>query len=180
MFLDLIRQRRSTRKYTDQEIEADKIELLKEAALRSPSSMGHNPWEFVFVKDKQVLTQLSKAKPHGSSFLANARLGIVVCADPEKSTVWVEDASIATIFIQLAVESQGLGSCWIQIRERMHDATKSSEAYIAKVLNIPSNLKVESMVGIGYPAEKKSPHSRDELQDEKIFLNRYGSPYAVD
>ena len=146
-----------TRKYTDQEIEADKIELLKEAALRSPSSMGHNPWEFVFVTDKQVLTQLSKAKPHGSSFLANARLGIVVCADPEKSTVWVEDASIATIFIQLAVESQGLGSCWIQIRERMHDATKSSEAYIAKVLNIPSNLKVESMVGIGSPAEKNLP-----------------------
>ena len=107
--------------------------------------------------------------------MANARLGIVVCADPEKSTVWIEDASIATVFIQLAVESQGLGSCWIQIRERMHDDTKSSEAYIAELLNIPSNLKVESIVGIGYPAEKKSPHSRDVLQYEKIFLNRYGN-----
>jgi len=180
MFIDLIRKRRSIRKFTNEAIEADKIELLKEVALRPPSSMGHNPWEFVFVTDKQLLTQLSKAKPHGSSFLAGARLGVVVCADPEKSAVWIEDASIATIFIQLAVESLGLGSCWIQIRERMHDDTKSSEAYIAEVLNIPSNLKVESMVGIGYPAEKKSPHSRDELQDEKIFLNRYGSPYVVD
>ena len=180
MFIDLIRQRRSIRKFTDEAIEADKIELLKEAALRPPSSMGHNPWEFVFVTDSQLLTKLAKAKPHGSSFLAAARLGIVVCADPGKSAVWIEDASIATIYIQLAAASLGLGSCWIQIRERMHDDAKSSEAYIAEVLNIPSNLKVESMVGIGYPAEQKAPHTREALQDEKVFLNRYGSPYAVE
>jgi nitroreductase len=177
MFIDLIRTRRSIRKFTDEAIAADKIELLKEAALRPPSSMGHNPWEFVFVTDGQLLGKLSKAKPHGSGFLADARLGIVVCADPEKSAVWIEDASIATIFIQLAVESLGLGSCWIQIRERMHDDVKSAETYIADVLNIPSNLKVESMVGIGYPAEQKAPHKREALQDEKVFLNRYGSPF---
>lgn len=179
MLIDLIRRRRSIRKFTGDAIEADKIELLKEAALRPPSSMGNNPWEFVFVTDRQLLARLSKAKPHGSSFLAGARLGIVVCADPEKSAVWIEDASIATIFIQLAVESLGLGSCWIQIRERMHDDTKAAETYIAEVLNIPSNLKVESMVGIGYPAEQKAPHSRDELQDEKVFINRYGAQFSI-
>ena len=175
MFIDLIRNRRSIRKFTDEAIAADKIELLQEAALRPPSSMGHNPWEYVFVTDAQLLAKLSKAKPHGSSFLADARLGIVVCADPDKSAVWIEDASIATIFIQLAAESLGLGNCWIQIRERMHDDTQSAESYIAELLNIPSNLKVESMVGIGYPAEQKAPHTREELQDEKVFLNRYGS-----
>ena len=110
MFIDLIRKRRSIRKYTNDAIEAEKVELLKEAALRPPSSMGHNPWEYVFVTDSQLLAKLSKAKPHGSSFLGDARLGIVVCADPEKSAVWIEDASIATIFIQLAAESLGLGS----------------------------------------------------------------------
>ena len=179
MFMDLIRQRRSIRKFTDQEIEAEKIELLKEAALRPPSSMGHNPWEFVFVTDKQLLAKLAEAKPHGSGFLAGARLGIVVCVDPEKSGVWIEDASIATIYLHLAAASMGLGSCWIQIRERMHDDTQSAGAYIAEVLNIPSNLKVTTMVGIGYPAEQKASHKRDALQDEKIFLNRYGSPFAV-
>ena len=178
MFLDLIRQRRSIRKFTDQQIDADKIVLLKEAALRSPSSMGHNPWEFVFITDKQFLATLSKAKPHGAGFLAGARLGIVVCADPEKSTVWIEDASIATTFIQLAAESLGLGSCWIQIRERMHSDGKSAENYIAEILGVPPNLKIESMVGIGYPAEQKAAHSREKLQDEKIFLNRYGSLYG--
>jgi len=177
MLLDLIRQRRSIRKFTDEAIEADKLEVLKEAALRPPSSMGHNPWEFIFVTDPQLLVKLSKAKPHGSSFLADARLGIVVLADPEKSAVWIEDASIATIFIQLAAESLGLGNCWVQIRERMHDDTQSAEAYIAELLNIPSNLKVESVVGIGYPAEEKAAHTREKLQDEKVFLNSYGSPF---
>ena len=178
MLLDLFRQRRSIRKFTGEAIEADKLEVLKEAALRPPSSMGHNPWEFVFVTDGQLLAKLSKAKPHGSSFLAEARLGIVVCADPEKSAVWIEDASIAAIYIQLAAESLGLGNCWVQIRERMHDDTQSSETYIAELLNIPSNLKVESVVGIGYPAEEKSPHTREELQDEKVFINQYGSPFS--
>ena len=73
MLLDLFRQRRSIRKFTDEAIEADKLEVLKEAALRPPSSMGHNPWEFVFVTDGQLLAKLSKAKPHGSSFLADPR-----------------------------------------------------------------------------------------------------------
>ncbi len=177
MFLDLIRQRRSIRKFSDREIEPGKIEKLKEAALRSPSSMGHNPWEFVFVTDSRLLRSLSRAKPHGAGFLAGARLGIVVCADPEKSTVWIEDASIATTFIQLAAESIGLGSCWIQIRERLHSENKPAETYIAELLGIPSNLKIESMVGIGYPAERKTPHARETLQDEKIFLNRYGSRF---
>jgi nitroreductase len=178
MFIDLIRKRRSIRKFRDEAIEADKIELLKEAALRPPSSMGHNPWEFVFVTDRQLLAKLSESKPHGSSFLAGAPLGIVVCADPEKSGVWIEDASIATIFIQLAAESLGLGSCWVQIRGRMHDDNRPAEDYIAEVLNIPSNLKVESMVGIGYPAEQKAPHSREKLQGEKVFLNQYGNPFS--
>jgi nitroreductase len=178
MFIELIRQRRSIRKYTDKAIEAEKMEVLKETALRPPSSMGHNPWEYIFVTDPQLLTQLSTAKPHGSSFLAGAQLGIVVCADPEKSTVWIEDASIATIYLQLAAESLGLGSCWVQIRGRMHDDDKSSEDYIAGLLKIPSNLNVESVVGIGYPDEEKSPHAREKLQDEKVFLNSYGSPFA--
>jgi nitroreductase len=178
MFMDLIRQRRSIRKFTEEGIPADKIELLKEAALRPPSSMGHNPWEFVFVTDRQLLTKLAAAKPHGSSFLAGAQMGIVVCVDPEKSVVWIEDASIATIYIHLAAAALGLGSCWIQIRERMHDDTTSAGAYIAEVLNIPSNLKVVTMLGIGYPAEQKTPHKREALQDEKIFLNHYGRPFG--
>ena len=132
---------------------------------------GVNPWEFIFITDRNLLEKLSGAKPHGSTF--SERCAAVVCADPEKSDVWVEDASIAAIFIQLAATYLELGSCWIQIRERLHDETQTAEAYIADVLNIPSNLKIESMIAIGYPAESKSPHPKEELQNEKVHLNQY-------
>ena len=175
MFFDLITKRRSIRKFKTDKVETEKIELLKEAALRAPSSRGSNPWEFIFVTDRDLLDRLSKAKPHGSAFLKDAQLGVVVCADPGKSDVWVEDASIATIFIQLAAVHLELGSCWIQIRERMHNETQPAEAYIAEQLNLPSHFKVQSMIAIGYPDESKSPHSKEELQNEKVHMNRYGS-----
>ncbi len=175
MFLSLIQKRRSIRKYLVKSVEAEKIDTLAEAALRSPSSRGFNPWEFVVVTDKTLLEKLSKAKPHGASFLKNAPLGIVVCADPEKCDVWVEDASIASIFIHLAAESMGLGSCWIQIRKRMHDQTTTAQAYIRGLLNIPKNLNIESIVAIGYPGEKKPPHRKEELQYKKVHHGLYGN-----
>jgi nitroreductase len=177
MIISLIRERRSIRKYQERRIETDKVQVLMEAALRSPSSMGHNPWEFVVVDDPHTLDRLSRARPQGSAFIRNAPLGIVVCADPEMSSVWVEDASIAGIFIHLAAKSLGLGSCWIQIRERMHDQTKTAEAYVSEVLKIPKNIKVEAMIGIGYPDEEKKPHPEEELQYGKMHLNVYGNPY---
>lgn len=178
MLMDLITKRRSIRRFTADKVEVEKTELLKEAALRAPSSRGVNPWEFIFITDRNLLVNLSAAKPHGSTFLKDAALGVVVCADPQKSDVWVEDASIATIFIELAAASLELGSCWIQIRERMHDETQTAETYIAHQLNIPAHLKVESMIAIGYPAESKPPHSKEELQNEKVYLNQYGSKWS--
>lgn len=174
MFLSLVQRRRSIRKYMDKPIEPEKVDLLIESALRSPSSRGFNPWEFIVVTDGVLLEKLSKAKPHGASFLKNAPLGIVVCADPEKCDVWIEDASIASIFIHLASESMELGSCWIQIRKRMHDPTQTAEQYIRDLLRIPENLNVESIVAIGYPAEKKSPHTKEDLQYDKVYYDGYG------
>ena len=177
MILPLIQKRRSIRKYQKKSVESDKIHTLVEAALRSPSSMGYNPWEFVVVDDAGLLDKLSEAKPQGSAFIKNAPLGIVVCADPERSSVWVEDASIACTYIQLAAESLGLGSCWIQIRERMHDQTRTAEDYISEVLNIPKKLKVEAMIGIGYPDEQKASHPKETLLYGKVHQNLYGKPF---
>ncbi len=119
--LDILRNRRSIRKFKDKEIEPESIEQLKEAALRSPTSRGNNSWRFVFVTDRAKLEELSRAKESGSGFLKGARLGVVISGVEEESDVWVEDCSIASIILQLTGESLGLGSCWIQIRKRMHD-----------------------------------------------------------
>lgn len=177
MFLDLIRKRRSIRKYEPRPIEDEKINLLVEAFLRAPTSMGKNPWEFVVVTDQELLTKLSTAKPHGAGFLKNAAVGIVVCADPRVSDVWVEDAAIASTFIHLASASLDLGSCWIQIRERQHDDTQSAETYIAGLLGLPGHLKVLSIIAAGYPAEAKDGHPVQKLIYDKVKFNHYGTPY---
>jgi nitroreductase len=179
MFISLIQKRRSIRKFLEKPVEIEKIDLLMEAALRAPSSRGLNPWEFVVVTDQALLERLSRAKQHGSAFLRNAPLGIVVCADPDQCDVWVEDASIASVFIHLAAESLRLGSCWIQIRERMHDGKKSAQEYVAETLHIPAKMRVESIIAIGYPDEKKPPRGKDELLYEKVHSDTYGRPYYV-
>ena len=180
MFLPLAQKRRSIRKYLDQKVEDEKIDSLVEAVLRAPTSMGKNSWEFVVVTDPGLLEKLSNAKPHGANFLKNAALGIVVCANPQISDVWIEDASIASIFIHLAAAALDLGSCWIQIRERKHNDTETAEAYIARVLNLPPHLKVDSIIAIGYPAESKSAHPKERLPYDKVSLNIYGTPYPAD
>ena len=177
MFLPLIQNRRSIRKYKDKAVEAETIDLLVEALLRAPTSMGKNSWNFVVVTDPSLLEQLSRAKPHGAAFLKNAPLGIVVCGDPQISEVWIENSSIASIYIHLAAASLDLGSCWIQIRERPHDDSRSAEAYIADVLNLPAHLRVLSIIAIGYPDESKASHSRDTLAYDRVSVNSYGTPY---
>ena len=171
--IELLRSRRSIRRFTDRPTEPQKIEMLKEAALRSPSSRNIDPWEFVFVDQRELLQKLARAKPHGAKFLAGAALGVVVCADGDKSDVWVEDCAIASILIQMAAQSIGLGSCWIQIRSRMFDDKVTSEDYIKGMLGMPAQMKVESIVAIGYPAEIREPLPREELKDDKIRINDY-------
>jgi nitroreductase len=139
--------------------------------------MGKSSWEFVVVTDPGLLEKLSRAKPHGASFLKNAPLGIVVCGDPQISDVWIENSSIASIYIHLAAASFDLGSCWIQIRERQHDDTRSAEAYIADVLGLPANLRVLSIIAIGHPDESKAPHPRDALAYDRVFFNNHATPY---
>lgn len=177
MFMALLQKRRSIRRFLERPVENEKVDLLVEAALRSPSSRGVNPWEFVVVRDRGMLASLARAKEHGSSFLGSAPLGIVVCADARKSDVWVEDASIATIVLQLAAESLGLGSCWIQIRDRPHSQERTAQDYVAGLLHLPADVMVEAMVAVGYPAESKSPHPREALGWSQVHAEVFGRSY---
>ena len=171
--IELLRKRRSIRSYTQEPIDQQSRDLLIEALLRAPSSRNNTPWEFVLVDDRELLLKLSAAKEHGSTFLKGAALGIVVCADTAKSDVWVEDCAIASILVQMVAESLGLGSCWIQIRNRRHDDRITAEAYIKGVLGLPEHISVESIISIGHPAVRREPLPSDQLQYGKIRYNQY-------
>jgi nitroreductase len=174
MFMQLLEKRRSIRKFSDQAVEPQKIQTLMEAALRSPTGRGINPWAFILVEDRDMLLQLSKAKQSGASFLQGAAAGIVVCADPAKSDTVVEDASIAAIIIQLAAESLGLGSCWVQMRDRMHPDGRPAQEHIARLLGIPADYMVQCVIALGYPAESKSAHARQSLDFDKAYKGQFG------
>jgi nitroreductase len=176
--IDLLRTRRSIRKYAHTPLEQKTVDVLIEALLRSPTSRNGKSWEFIVVDDRELLIKLSEAREHGSLHLRDAQLGIVVCADSVKSDVWVEDCSIAAILVQMTAHSLGLGSCWIQIRNRNHTETMSAERYIQGLLGLPEQIKVECMVSIGYPNETKNPIPESELEYIKVKHNQYSNTYV--
>ena len=165
-FSELIKNRRSMRKFTDEELTQDQVVALMKAALMSPSSKRSNSWQFVVVDDKEVLKELSHCKEQASSFIADAALAIVVMADPLASDVWIEDASIA--------EDLGLGSCWVQVRERFTATGMPSDEFVHGILDIPLQLQILSVIAIGHKGMERKPFNEEHLQWEKIHINKFG------
>ena len=173
-FSDLIKNRRSMRKFIGKELAQDEVVALMKAALMSPSSKRSNCWQFIVVDDKEMLEHLSHCKEMGSGFLKDAALAVVVLADPLVSDVWIEDAAIATLMIQLQAEDLGLGTCWIQIRERFTAEGIPSDEFVHAALDIPLQLQVLSIVAVGHKGMERKPFNEEHLQWEKIHLNKYG------
>ena len=76
MMLNLLRKRRSIRKFEDKKLEPWQIEELVKAALMAPSSRTRRPWEFIVVEDPELLNKLALCKEHSASFLAGAPRGL--------------------------------------------------------------------------------------------------------
>lgn len=173
-FSDLIKQRRSMRKFTSEELTQEEVVSLLKAGLMAPSSKGSTPWQFIVIDDRSILEKLSGCKQVGSNFLKDATLAIVVIADPLTSDVWIEDAAIASIYIQLQAEDLGLGSCWIQLRERLSPEGVPSNEYVHQVLDLPLHLQALSIIAIGHKGMERKPFNEDRLQWEKIHINKFG------
>lgn len=162
------------RRFTGEELSREDVVSLMKAALMSPSSKGANAWQFIVVDDQETLRKLSLCKEHGAAFLAHAALAIVVVADPLVSDVWIEDASVASLMIQLQAEDLGLGSCWVQVRERFHASGISADEYVHTVLDIPLQLQTLSIIAVGHKGMERKPFNEEHLQWEKIHINTYG------
>lgn len=167
-FHDLIIHRRSIRKYTGEQLDPEQVRLILEAGLMAPAGKRLNPWHFVVVDDRETLVALSKAKEQGAGPLATAALGICLCADPAVSDTWVEDLSVASIQIQLQCTDLGLGSVWVQMRNR-YDADGNAASYnVRKILQLPDNYEVLNVISIGHIGEERKPYDTEKLQWEKV------------
>jgi nitroreductase len=173
--LELIRTRRSIRRFRPEPVGEDARRALEETALRAPTSRDLRPCEFVFVTEPETLRALAGLKPHGSAFLAGAPLAVVVLADPARSDVWIEDASIAAAFLHLAAHSLGLGSCWVQVRRRPHADGRPASEFVRDVAGAPEGLEALAVIGIGHPAETKEPVPDRDLPRAKIHAERFAA-----
>lgn len=167
-FKELVQQRRSHRKFTEEEVSAEDVQLLLRAALMSPTSKGQRSWQFVVVDDKLKIEKMSDAKEQGSQFLKEAPLCIVVLGDPMQNDCWIEDGSIAAYSILLQAEDLGLGACWVQMRARgLNDGTPANTV-IRGILDIPENLDVLCVIGIGHKGMVRQPQNEERLKWENV------------
>ncbi|MBR4898465.1 MAG: nitroreductase family protein [Prevotella sp.] len=172
-FKDLVQQRRSHRKFTTEEIDAEDVKLILRAALMSPTSKGQRAWQFVVVDDPTDIEKLADAKDLGSQFLKGAPLAIVVLGDPQQNDCWIEDGSIAAIAMQYQAADLGLGSCWAQMRGRGLEDGTTADTVIQGVLDIPENLHVLCILGIGHPADERKPQNEDKLKWENVHIDKF-------
>lgn len=171
--IEILKYRKSLRQYSSKEVEKEKIEKIINAALLSPSSRNRKPWEFIIINDKVSLEKLSNVREVGGKFLKESPLAIVIISDVEKCDVWIEDCTITGIIMQLEAEKLGLGSCWVQIRKRFHNDTKTASNYVKEVLNIPERYEVLSIISIGY-RESDNVKEKEILEKEKkVHYNGY-------
>lgn len=166
--IEIMRNRRSVRKYTGEAIPDEKLELVLQAGLLSASSRAVRPWEFIVVRDRKTLTAMSECREGSAKMLAGADCAVAVVADTKKSDVWTEDCSIAMANMHLMADSLGLGSCWIQGRLRTASDGRTTEEYLRQLLGFPKSYALEAILSLGMPDGHPEPHSAADLETKKI------------
>lgn len=172
-FNQLLFERHSIRKYKNQTLDPEAVKKFLEAGLLAPSSKSSRPWDFVVVDDPDTLTALSKCKPAGARPIAGAAMAIVICADPQKSDVFIEDTSVAATCMQLQAAALGIGSCWIQIRNRYHSDEESAQDFIQGLLGINPNLQIVQVLTFGISDEQRKPVDPSKLLWEKVHIGKW-------
>jgi len=170
---ELLVNRHSIRRYTDEPATPEQVQLILEAGLMAPSSKSGRPWRFVVIEDRDMLVRLSECKPNYAMSVANAPLAIVVCADPSSTDTWVEDCSVAAAFMQLQAEDLGLSSCWVEVHNRMAADGTPSDVVVRELLGIPDNYTPLCIISIGHKDEQRRPVDASKLQWEKVHIGSW-------
>ena len=167
--LETIFQRRSIRKYTDQPVEPEKLDLLLRAAMAAPSAMNCRPWEFIVVTDPDLLAQFRQRLVFGDR---NAPAAIVVCGNPARSInpaarmFWVQDCSAATENILIAAVGLGLGTVWIGVHP-----VPIFVKIVRDIMSIPKRVTPLGIVYVGYPESGKP--ARTQYDEQRVHRQTY-------
>lgn len=176
---ELIKTRRSIRKFKDTPVKRQDIEACIEAARLAPSACNSQPWQFIVFDDKEAKDKFADSVFTGvyssCRHLANSPVLIAISAKAggnistmlgqiiSGTRYYLVDQGIALEHLVLKAWDIGLGTCIIG----WFDPKKAKKA-----LNLPFDKKVEILIALGYPDETPAPRPRKELQ-KLISYNGY-------
>ena len=166
--LEIMRSRRSVRRYTDEKISDELLKKIVSGALLAPSGHSKYPCEFIVVTNRELLDKMSHCRKGVAKMLEGAAAAVVVIADKDKSDTFVEDSCVAMMNMELVATSEGIGNCWIQVRNREAEDDSSSENYLRGILNFPENFACQAILSLGYPAKPPRARELDKLNFDKI------------
>ena len=168
MYEDLL-TRRSVRKYTDRQVEDEKLDKVLTAGLYAPTGMNNQAPVMVAVRDKETRDRLSRMNAavmgaSGDPFYG-APCVIVVLSDPERMT-WVEDGSLVLGNLMNAAHSLGLGSCWIHRAKECFDTPEGKA--LLRAWGVPENYRGVGNCILGYAEEEPEAKPRKSGRIIKI------------
>jgi nitroreductase len=176
--MDIIKARKSVRKYLDNPIDREKIELCIEAARLAPSADNVQPWRFIVLDNRELIQELGRRACTGiarrTRFIANASAIIVIIADLNfvvhrigaaifGTQHYLLDIGIAGEHIVLQAQELGIGTCWINL---------FNAKAVQKLLDIPQSYRVVSLIAMGYPADGATRNRPDHTMEKILFYNR--------
>jgi nitroreductase len=167
--IECIHTRRSIRKYTSQEVSDDLINQLLEAAMNAPSANNEQPWHFIVIKDKDILSRISQFHQY-IRMAKDSPVGILVCSDNKlnasQADFWVQDCAAATQNILLAAHALGLGAVWTGIYPKPELMRKFSDE-----LTLPANIVPFAFIPFGHPAQKTG--RVDRYKKERVHNDKW-------
>lgn len=150
-FFEVIKNRRSIRKYQERSVEKEKLERILQAARLAPSAMNRQPYQLFIITNKEILSKINSACNQDWK----APMMMVMVSNPKEAWVredgeeyWKADAAIALHQVSLAAYAEGLGTCWVA-------AFKEQE--VKEILGIDSVSRIAFLSPLGYPLENKGP-----------------------
>lgn len=164
--LQIIKERRSIRRFEKREVTEELIDRLIESLIWAPSAGNLQSRKFYFVFKQEVKEEIAKAALD-QKFITQAALVVVGCADEEiqwkygqrgKEIYAICDVAMAIENLMLLSYSLGLGTCPVGA---------FNEKEVSEILNLPKNLRPILIVPIGYPAEK--PKAPKRVSKEKAI-----------
>lgn len=163
-------KRRSIRKFKQERIPDDTVQRILTAGMAAPSAHNNQPWEFIIIRDKKMLSDLSRVCKYWK-LLTEADIAIVVVANLSQYNLeprgfFIEDCSACTQNILIAAQGEGLGAVWLGC----YPAEENMEG-TRQLLGIPADIIPISLVACGVPAEEKPAHN--EYYPGKVHWEQY-------